>query len=262
MTDVVEDGAPILLSRGRAAEQIINDLRDRILQGKFPRGSRLPSEREIAQQYQVSVPTVREAIRGLAAVHLVEARHGAGVYVTAATDTMFAMAASTLIELENVQLLQVLDVLEPLLGKAAVLACASATDEELQALVDELNRLDQAKDTAMVAASLKGFLGKLADASHNVLIATIGRFLSELLIEIVQDEMIGLGGKWNSVVSQLGTDRRSLAEALLRREADKAERLAGDYHRHTKQLVAEQLSASAQDGSAAMRRAVKRVRNR
>ncbi|MDB5583015.1 MAG: bacterial regulatory s, gntR family protein [Bradyrhizobium sp.] len=262
MTDIAPDQSPFLLSRGRAAEQIINDLRDKILQREYPRGSKLPTERELAKHYQVSTPTVREAIRGLSAVHLVEARHGTGVYVTAASDMMFAMAASTLIELENVQLLEVHDVLDPLIGKAAVLACANATDEELQRLVAVLNSLDHAGTTEEIAALLKQFLGKLAEASHNMLIATIGSFLSDLLIEIVMEDMISLGGEWKSIFSQLSIDRRSLAEALTQRNASEAERLAGEYHRHTRQLLVERRSVTAEDGSDAMRRVVKRVRNR
>lgn len=262
MSNPLQQAPPILLSRGRAAEQIINDLRDRILQGTYPRGSRLPSERELAQHYQVSVPTVREAIRGLAAVNLVEARHGTGVYVTAAADLMFAMAASAVIELENVQLLDVLDVFEPLLCKAAVRACSLATDAELQELADELNSLDAAQDSATMALSLKNFIGRLTDASHNVLIATIGRFLADVLIEIVQDQAVGLGDQWQPVFAELGEDRRRLAQALVKRRVRDAERLTREYHRHTKHLVADTLAANAHDGQAVMRRAVKKVRAR
>jgi GntR family transcriptional repressor for pyruvate dehydrogenase complex len=263
MTDTSKHTAvPILLSRGNAAEQIISDLRDQILQGKYPRGSKLPSERELSQWYQVSVPTVREAIRGLSAVGLVEPRHGMGVYVTAAADMMFAMAASTLIELEKVQLLEVLDILEALQGKAAVLACLNATDEELDALAAVLDVLDQAETNAELAENLRTFLRLLAQASHNALISTICPFLSDVLIEIVQDELIGLGDRWKSVASQLGPDRRLLAEALRGRDVERAATLAADYHRHTKHLVSEGLAPNAKEADAMMRRAVKRVRAR
>lgn len=254
--------APISLSRGNAAEQIIADLRDQILQGKYPRGSKLPSERELAQWYRVSVPTVREAIRGLSAVYLVEPRHGTGVYVTAAADLMFAMAASTLIELEKVQLLEVLDVLEALFGKAAVLACENGTDAELDALVAVLDGVDQAQTNEDLAENLRTFLKLLAQASHNALIATIGKFLSDLLIEIVQDELIGLGGRWKTVAAQLGPDRHLLAEALRGRDVARAAKLTADYHQHTKRLVTAGLNASDNEADALMRRAVKRVRAR
>jgi GntR family transcriptional repressor for pyruvate dehydrogenase complex len=254
--------SPISLSRGNAAEQIISDLRDQILQGKYPRGSKLPSERELAQWYQVSVPTVREAVRGLSAVCLVEPRHGTGVYVTAAADMMFALAASTLIELENVHLLDVLDAFEVLQGKAIALACANATDEELDALIAVLDVLDRADGNADLAEPLRTFLKLLAHASHNALISTMSSFLSGLLIEIVQDELIGLGDRWKAVAAKLGPDRRLLVEAMRRRDQAQAAALAADYHQRTKRLVADVLAASGNEAGAMMRRAVKRVRAR
>ena len=92
------------LHRGSAANQVFVKLRDQILQGTLARGTKLPSERELAQRYQVSAPTIREAIRGLTAVRLVEVRHGTGMYVTAAVDALFAMATSALLEVEKVEL--------------------------------------------------------------------------------------------------------------------------------------------------------------
>jgi GntR family transcriptional regulator, transcriptional repressor for pyruvate dehydrogenase complex len=262
MTEPLRPSAPFSLNRGNAAEQIISDLRDQILQGKYPRGSKLPSERELSQWYGVSVPTVREAIRGLSAVCLVESRHGTGVYVTAAADVMFAMAASTLIELENIQLIEVLDALEALYGKAAVLACENATDVELDGLVAVLDAVDQAQTNEALGENLRTFLKLLAEASHNVLIATIAKFLSNLLIEIVQDELIGLGDRWRAVATQLGPDRHLLAEALRGRDVARAAKLTADYHRHTKRLVANGTDANADEADALMRRAVKRVRGR
>lgn len=262
MTESSKQPSPLPLSRGNAAEQIIADLRDQILQGRYPKGSKLPSERELAAWYKVSVPTVREAIRGLSAVHLVEARHGTGIYVTAAADMMFAMAASTLIELERVRLLDILDIMEALLGKAAVLACENATDEELNELGMVLNALDGAQTNKDLAAHLGKFLKLMAQASHNALISTLANFLSNLLIEIVQDKQIGLGDRWKEVAAQLGPRRHLLAEALRKRDIPQATALTADYHAHTKKLVAEGLAARPKDADAAMRRAVKRVQAR
>jgi DNA-binding GntR family transcriptional regulator len=59
------------LEGGGAAEQIIADLPDQILRGTLPQGSKLPNERALAERYGVSGPTIREAVRGLAAIKLV-----------------------------------------------------------------------------------------------------------------------------------------------------------------------------------------------
>src|SRR3984885_15661348 len=131
--------SPFLVSREGAAEQVMGDLRNRICQGVYPRGTKLPSERELATHYRVSGPTIREALRGLAATNLVRMRRGMGVYVIAATDAMFASALGGILELEKAQLLDVLAVSEALYVKAVTLACEHATAEELRVIAETLD---------------------------------------------------------------------------------------------------------------------------
>jgi DNA-binding FadR family transcriptional regulator len=65
----------------RLYEQISHQLASAIAEGKYALGQRLPSERELAQTFGVSRPTVREAIIALELDDLVEVRLGSGVYV-------------------------------------------------------------------------------------------------------------------------------------------------------------------------------------
>ena len=66
----------------RVADQIIDDMCESMGTGVYPPGSRLPTERALAERYGVSGSTVREAIRALTAMGLVDVRHGSGAYVT------------------------------------------------------------------------------------------------------------------------------------------------------------------------------------
>ncbi len=65
----------------RVAEQIASSLRERILGGRLPPGEALPSERELAEQFEANRSTVREALHRLEAVGLVEMRHGGATRV-------------------------------------------------------------------------------------------------------------------------------------------------------------------------------------
>jgi DNA-binding FadR family transcriptional regulator len=67
--------------RDRLYEVIVRDLAERIGSGAYPIGSRLPSERQLADQYKVSRPTLREALIALELDQMVEVRKGSGVYV-------------------------------------------------------------------------------------------------------------------------------------------------------------------------------------
>src|SRR5277367_5974616 len=81
--------------RRRIADAIAEDLRGQIASGALPNGARLPAERDLAERYQVSGPTVREALQGLSTMGLLDVRHGSGTYVTALADSLVAKALGT-----------------------------------------------------------------------------------------------------------------------------------------------------------------------
>src|SRR5215217_702752 len=59
------------------SQQILNLIRDRHLKP----GDRLPSAKDLAAQFSVATPTMREALRRLQATGIVDIRHGSGIYV-------------------------------------------------------------------------------------------------------------------------------------------------------------------------------------
>lgn len=67
----------------RLYEQVASDVRAALASGRYAIGDRLPSERDLALQYKVSRPTVREAIIALEVDGMVEVRTNSGVYVAA-----------------------------------------------------------------------------------------------------------------------------------------------------------------------------------
>src|SRR6478735_811213 len=69
-------------TEGVTAEIVVQHVRALIERGELKPGDRLPPERELALQIKVSRPSVRAGLRSLAAVGVVEARHGAGSFIT------------------------------------------------------------------------------------------------------------------------------------------------------------------------------------
>lgn len=82
------------LGRGRLSSLASDTLLSRIVRGVWKPGDRLPSERQLSAQLGMSRASVREAIRGLEAMGLVDVRHGQGVFVReaggAADEAFFA----------------------------------------------------------------------------------------------------------------------------------------------------------------------------
>jgi DNA-binding FadR family transcriptional regulator len=74
-----------VLKTGRLYAQVARQISEDITAGRVAVGARLPSERELSERFEVSRPTVREALIALEVDGLVEIRMGSGVYVTART---------------------------------------------------------------------------------------------------------------------------------------------------------------------------------
>ena len=86
----VDRGGPVSSAGRRTAEdrqpkylRIHAELRDRITSGRWPAGSSLPPQRDLAREFGVSIMTLRQAVQLLTDEGLVAARHGSGTYVAA-----------------------------------------------------------------------------------------------------------------------------------------------------------------------------------
>lgn len=123
-------------SNDRLYQDVARKLIAEIGAGHYPLGSRLPAERELAQQYAVSRPTVREAIIALEVQGLVEVRIGSGAYVLRLPGRDDAPGFDiTAFELTEARLL--------FEGEAAALAATQVTEAdlvEIEGLVREIAR--------------------------------------------------------------------------------------------------------------------------
>src|SRR5579859_6975796 len=113
---------------GRLYERVAEELAQRIAAGEYPVGRRLPSERDLAQAYTVSRPTIREAIIALELDGLVEVRLGSGVYVTARLPRGGEAGAM------DVGPFELLEARRAIEGESAALAAGLISDEQLQEL--------------------------------------------------------------------------------------------------------------------------------
>lgn len=130
---------PSTTTNDRLYQDLARKLMAALSAGVFPVGTRLPAERELAQQHNVSRPTVREAIIALEVQGLVEVRVGSGAYVLRLPGKGDIPGFNiTAFELTEARLL--------FEGEAAALAAIQITDEEIdeiEALVREIARENQ-----------------------------------------------------------------------------------------------------------------------
>lgn len=145
---------------GKLYRRLADSIAAEIEGGKYQVGERLPTERELAEQYGVSRPTLREALIALEMLGMIEARHGLGIYVTRASMPMAASAYD--FEIGAFELIEARRLFE---GEAAALAAATIDEDqiaELERLLtlmadeDELRGEDADKEFHMVIARATG----------------------------------------------------------------------------------------------------------
>jgi len=76
------------MPRQSLSDRLARRIRELIQQGEYRQGDRLPAIMEMARSFGVGHPTVREALKKLEAVGVVDIRHGSGVYVSRSEDVM------------------------------------------------------------------------------------------------------------------------------------------------------------------------------
>lgn len=213
------------LYRGRVADQIVEDLRRQILSGDLPDGSRLPAERELAAQYDVSAPTVREAVRVLTAMGLLSTRNGSRTTVTARGDTLLAMSIASVVQFEKVTATDVFGLLGALNGYAVEQAVARASDEDIARLREAA---EQAADPS--AEALVRFFTTLAEISGNPLVAALCRFITQIQIGLAVELAKGAGHEWGLLPRTLAGARMEIVDAIADRDVSTAVELVRDYH--------------------------------
>jgi GntR family transcriptional repressor for pyruvate dehydrogenase complex len=206
------------LPRVGAADLIARDLVQEIVSGALPRGGKLPAEKELALEYGASQPTIREAMRALSMLGLVEARHGSGVYISNNSAQLVARSLSTIIQFNQIGILDVLDVRATLGRHAVERAAEHATKEDIQAIADALKSLEEQRDPRAVVTAIADFQIALSEASHNPLLTEIESFLVALVMHF-QFAVYGSRGPafWKRWTSESAPFRRQIVTALQRR---------------------------------------------
>jgi len=153
------------------ARAVMNALADYIDRSGLKPGDRLPAERELMGALAVGRSTVREVIRQLQALGVVESRKGSGTYLlrTVSTATVHMPLSFDAAHLRDA-LLQTLDVRRGLEAEASALAALRRTEADLaviEARLDEMERVHHEKGTA--GREDLAFHLAIYDATHNAL---------------------------------------------------------------------------------------------
>lgn len=229
----------------RVSEEIIEQVRDLIVSGRLRPGDRLPAEREFARTLRVGRSAVREAIRAMESLGIVEARAGEGTFVAAHPGSQGRdPITATLFQAWSTQrkLFEVRRVLEPGLAGLAARRATAEQIEKLRAVLGEQEAQVQRGETGVREDTAFHFL--IAEATGN-----------EVLLRIV-DSLMDLLRKTREASLQRGdrparslTQHRAILDAIEARNQAAAERRMREHIRNIERLIFSTQQPTGEPGS-------------
>jgi DNA-binding FadR family transcriptional regulator len=216
----------------RVFEQVAEQIEKRILDGELRSGDRLPTERDLAEQFHVSRTAVREAMKILAQKGLVDMRPGRGTIVIDGAHEAMQDSIGLVMKLRlgevggSDNLVEVRGILEP---EIAALAAVRATEKEIAAMREAIQVMDENLHSAdgYIAADNR-FHEALAQATQNALIIIFIKSIVNLLSEQRKQVFQVEGGPQRGQIHH-----RRILDNVIRREPEAAR---AAMHSHLQQV--------------------------
>ena len=166
------------------AERVFAFFREQLLSGRLKAGDRLLGERELALKLGIGRPLLREAMRSLAMLGLLDIRHGKGAYVGKADISVLADFFTFCLAQEQNILDDVLQARIAIECQAIRLACERANESDIARIGKRLTALMETLDDPEAGGEADfRFHQAIVAASHSKALVTLYRAISDLLLQ-------------------------------------------------------------------------------
>jgi GntR family transcriptional repressor for pyruvate dehydrogenase complex len=174
------------IEHSRTADEVVQQIESLILEGVLRTGDRLPGERELARQFDVSRPILRDALKALEGRGLLTTRPGGGTHVADVIGQLFTKPVTDLISTHRKAVTDYLEYRREIEAVAAEYAARRATPEDLALLdrimarMDEAHRTGDFEDEAEIDVE---FHHAVCECAHNMILLHTLRSCYRLLSE-------------------------------------------------------------------------------
>ncbi len=210
-----------------AAELVVSRIRALIESAEVRSGDRLPPERDLAQQLGVSRPSVRSGLKSLAAMGVVQIRHGAGTFIADGPPVLGSEPLSFLAALHGFSRAQMFEARLVLEVAVAGLAAERAAPDKVMAISDETTEMFASLDApnTFLDHDIR-FHQAVAAASDNPILASVVEMVAKLFYEFRR--------KTISVAKDMkvaAEEHRAIYRAIRTRDVERARQAMGDHLR-------------------------------
>lgn len=168
-------------------EHVIEQIEQMVMSGKLKKGDRLPSERALSEQMNVSRASIREALRALDVIGLIESRQGGGNYIVESFDKSLFQPLSIMFMLQQGKPEEITRLRRVLEIEAVTLAAERITVEQAEKLWQLVEELKEAEGEENNARLDKEFHYEIYRASGNFLLIHILNAISTMVEYFIID---------------------------------------------------------------------------
>ncbi len=197
-------------------DQVFARLCERITSGSYAPGERLPTQRALAEEFGVNMASVREALKRLEQLRLIEVRHGDATRVLDWRQSgLEALAVFATVDAEVVRPL--FEARRMVLTEVARLAAGRRTDEQARRIADAARDVAEAPDDAAAQIADWAFVSAVVEASGNVVFQLMGNSVREFYLAHPNTFMALVAGR-----DELAPLYADAAAAIAKGDADAA----------------------------------------
>lgn len=213
---------PVVEGHHSRAQRIVAQLRRLMIEGKLKPGDRLPPERDLARQLNVSRTALREAVKILSAMGLLSIQQGRGVFVTEANMEALVGSVMDAMVIKEQEIFDLFELRKVLETQAVRWAAERASDQELEDIVrmtqeaEEKVVLNEVDQEFAGSHNLTFHLAIARAAKNSVLERTMEGFFD--IFRELRTKTAAIPGRQALSVRE----HRQIAEALMVRDAERA----------------------------------------
>ncbi|MBG6238662.1 GntR family transcriptional repressor for pyruvate dehydrogenase complex [Mycetocola sp. CAN_C7] len=203
-------------------DEAILKIKEMIISGALGPGDRLPPEKELSERLGLSRSSMREAVKALEVIRVLDVRRGDGTYVTSLEPRLLLEAMSFVVDLHDdssiLELFAVRRILEP---AAVALASGRMTDSAIASLRSQIEAVDNSTDVEGLVAHDLEFHGAIVAIAGNGYLTSLIESLSSHTVRA----RIWRGLTQENSVGRTLAEHRAIVDALERGDAELAQAL-------------------------------------
>lgn len=229
----------------RSYEQVVDQLLERIHSGAFAPSERLPTERELGELFGVSRGVIREAIKVLGTLGVVESRQGSGTYVAANLVPSVSRALVLSAKPEERSILDLMEFRAPLERLAARLAAERRTEEEVADIAEaaaETRMAGTLKSWDLFSNADNRFHTAIYAASRNPFVLTVLSSVRE-----IQANTVAMVVSTSGSIEIAAPQHERIAEAIAASDPEAAEAAMAEHVNYSIEALKARLGVPAED---------------